>query len=98
MVQACDGEEAGRLAVSERPDLVLMDLHLPVVDGLEATRRLRAAPETRHLPVIALTADAMVGDQEKALQAGCDAYETKPIDLPQLLGKIEALLQRRTEG
>ena len=74
------------------PDLVLMDMSLPVLDGWEATRRLKAAPATRHIPVIALTAHAMSSDREKALEAGCDEYDTKPIELPRLLGKMEALL------
>jgi DNA-binding response OmpR family regulator len=90
---AADGREAVAKAQSERPDLVLMDLSLPIVDGWEATRRLKANPATQHLPVIALTAHAMVGDREKALQAGCDDYETKPVDLARLLGKINALLR-----
>ena len=98
VVTAGDGDEACRLAVAEHPDVVLMDLHLPVLDGLEATRRLKSAAETRDMPVIALTADAMAGDHEKAMEAGCDSYETKPIDLPLLLDKIEALLQRKAHS
>ncbi|HKB42725.1 MAG TPA: response regulator [Gemmataceae bacterium] len=94
---ASDGEEACRLAVSEWPDLVLMDMKMPVLDGLDATRRLKADERTRAIPVIGLSCYAMQGDQEKALEAGCNDYETKPIDLSSLLGKIEALLQRRTE-
>jgi CheY-like chemotaxis protein len=92
---ASDGEEACRLAASERPDLVLMDVKLPVLDGLEATRRLKVDEGTRPIPVIGLSCFASQGDREKALGAGCDDYETKPVDLPSLLGKIEALLQRR---
>jgi CheY-like chemotaxis protein len=76
---------------SEHPDLVLMDLTLPDIDGAEATRRIKADPATRHIPILALTAHAMTGDREKALAAGCDDFDTKPVDLPRLLGKIRAL-------
>ena len=89
---AVDGAQGVAMAQSEAPDLVLMDMSLPVVDGWEATRRLKAAPETRAVPIIALTSHAMVGDRDKAIEAGCDDYDTKPIELPRLLGKIEALL------
>ena len=92
VVLAVDGEGGVEMATSEAPDLVLMDMSLPVLDGWEATRRLKAAPATRHIPVIALTAHAMSSDRDKALQAGCDEYDTKPIELPRLLEKIEALL------
>ena len=95
IVIAVDGGEGLELARAEVPDLILMDMSLPVVDGWEATRRLKAAPETQSIPVIALTAHAMRGDQEKALEAGCDDYDTKPVDLPRLLGRIEALLPQR---
>ena len=94
VVMAVDGQQAIDMARTERPDLVLMDMSLPVLDGWEATRRLRADPASRHLPVIALTAHAMEGDREKALAAGCDDYATKPVDLPRLLGQMTALLGR----
>ena len=79
-------------ALSEKPVLILMDLSLPVLDGWEATRRLKAAPETKDIPVIALSSHAMAGDREKALAAGCDDFDSKPVELPRLLGKIRALL------
>ena len=88
-----DGGKALELVPEERPDLVLMDMSLPVVDGWEATRRLKSAPQTRAIPIIALTAHAMSGDREKALEAGCDDYDTKPIELPGLIDKIERLLR-----
>jgi two-component system, cell cycle response regulator DivK len=92
---AVDGGEGVVMARSEAPDLILMDMSLPVVDGWEATRRLKASPETKAIPIIALTAHAMSGDREKAMEAGCDDYDTKPVELPRLLGKIEALLGER---
>jgi two-component system cell cycle response regulator DivK len=88
---ARDGAQGVTMASVEQPDLILMDLSLPVLDGWEATRRIKAAPETRHIPVIALSANAMAGDREKALAAGCDDFDTKPLELPRLLGKIRAL-------
>ena len=94
VVLALDGESGVEMAKSQAPDLVLMDMSLPVLDGWEATRRLKADAATQHIPVIALTAHAMSSDREKALEAGCDEYDTKPIELPRLLGKIEALLSR----
>jgi two-component system, cell cycle response regulator DivK len=91
VVIATDGAQGVAMAASEKPDLVLMDLSLPVLDGWEATRRIKAAPETSGIPVIALSAHAMAGDAEKALAAGCDDFDTKPIELPRLLDKIRAL-------
>jgi CheY-like chemotaxis protein len=93
VVMAVDGAEAVAMAQSETPALILMDMSLPVLDGWEATRRIKASPATRSIPVIALTAHAMAGDEEKAREAGCNDYDTKPIDLPRLLEKIEALLK-----
>jgi two-component system cell cycle response regulator DivK len=92
VVIATDGAQGVALAASEQPDLVLMDLSLPVLDGWEAARRIKTAPETSRIPIIALTAHAMPGDQEKALAAGCDDFDTKPVEMPRLLGKIRALV------
>jgi len=92
VVIAMDGGQGVEMAHSERPDLILMDMSLPVKDGWTATRELKNAEDTQHIPVIALTAHAMSGDREQALAAGCDDYDTKPIELPRLLGKIETLL------
>ena len=97
VVIAVDGGQAVTMAESERPDLILMDMSLPVIDGWEATRRVKAATMTAKIPIIALTAHAMSGDREKAISAGCDDYDTKPIEMPRLLEKIEALLVR-TQG
>ena len=93
VILAVDGEEGVRMARSESPKLILMDMSLPMMDGWEATRQLKAAPETRSIPVVSLTAHAMSGDREKAIEAGCDDYDTKPIEFPRLLGKIKALLE-----
>ncbi len=92
---AVDGRESVEMARSATPDLILMDMSLPVMDGWEATRQLKASSETQVIPIIALTAHAMSGDREKAMEAGCDDYDTKPVELPRLLGKIEALLGER---
>lgn len=89
---AVDGQEGVDKASLEKPDLILMDIDLPVINGLEATRRLKGSPETGSIPIIALTAHAMVGDRENALEAGCDDFDTKPVNLPRLLEKINALL------
>jgi two-component system, cell cycle response regulator DivK len=89
---AVDGRAALERAVSDMPELILMDLSLPEIDGWEATRRLKANPVTQHIPVIALTAHAMSGDREKAFDAGCDDFDTKPVELTRLLEKIDALL------
>jgi len=88
---ARDGAQGVAMALAEQPALILMDMGLPVLDGAEATQQIKAAPETSHIPVIALTANAMTGDREKAMAAGCNDYDTKPVDMPRLLGKIEAL-------
>ena len=95
---AVDGEQGLAMARSTPPALILMDMSLPGVDGWEATRQLKTMPETRQVPVIALTAHAMAGDREKALAAGCDDFDTKPVDLPRLLAKIEALLGRSPDA
>lgn len=94
VAMAVDGREGIEKAASENPDLILMDMSLPEVDGWEATRRIKAQPELAAIPVIALTAHAMSGDREQALAAGCDDYDTKPIELERLLGKIASQLER----
>lgn len=98
VVCAVDGQQGLDRARAERPDLILMDLSLPVLDGWEATRRLKADPDLRRIPVIALTAHAMASDEQQARAAGCDDYDTKPVELPRLLAKIEALLHRPAES
>jgi two-component system cell cycle response regulator DivK len=92
VVIAVDGRKGVEMATSERPDLILMDMSLPVMDGWDATRHVKADPATKSIPVIALTAHAMVEDRDKAMAAGCDDFDTKPVELPRLLGKIQALL------
>ena len=95
VVIALDGEQGVAMARSEGPDLILMDMDLPVLDGWQATRQLKAAPETRAIPIIAITAHAMVGDRDKALGAGCEDYDAKPIDFPRLIEKIVAILGKK---
>lgn len=94
---AVDGEDGLRVARSGHPNLILMDMSLPVMDGWEATKRLKSAPETRNIPIVALTAHAMSGDRERALAAGCDDYDTKPVEFPRLVTKIEALIGKQPE-
>jgi two-component system, cell cycle response regulator DivK len=94
VVVAADGEQGVAMAETEAPDLILMDLRLPGIDGWETTRRIKAAPATKAIPVIALSAHAMAGDREKALEAGCDDYDTKPVDFPRLLERIRTVLAR----
>lgn len=94
VIVATDGVQGVAMALSERPDVILMDLSLPVLDGWQAARQIKSTPDTRHIPVIALTAHAMAGDREKALSAGCDDFDTKPVELPRLLAKIRELGER----
>jgi len=94
VVMATDGQQGVDMAGSEKPDLILMDMSLPVIDGWEATRKLKAADATRAIPVIALTAHAMAGEREKCIEAGCDEYDTKPVEFERLVGKIAALLAK----
>ena len=100
VVRAADGQEAVEMAARERPDLILMDVSLPVLDGLEATRRIRARAETQTIPIIALTAHATSADRDRAVQAGCDDYHAKPVEWPRLVAQLEALLARaaRAQG
>ena len=95
VVIAMDGQAGIGMASAESPDLILMDLSLPVIDGWQATRQIKSDPATRSIPVIALTAHAMAGDEQKALAAGCDDYDTKPVDIKRLLGKVGNLLDAR---
>jgi len=95
VIIALDGAQGLALAKSESPALILMDISLPVFDGWEATRRLKIAPETKSIPVIALTAHAMAGDRERCIAAGCDDFDTKPVEISRLLAKIETLLQKQ---
>ena len=92
VIVARDGAEGIAMAVDQKPALILMDLSLPVIDGWEATRQLKARPDTRHIPIIVITAHAMEGDREAALATGCDDFDTKPVQFPRLLGKIQSLL------
>jgi len=94
VLTACDGQAGVHAAGEEQPELILMDMSLPIMDGWEATRQIKGDARTRQIPVLALTAHAMEGEREKALNAGCDDYDTKPVDLPRLLDKIETLLQQ----
>ena len=94
IVMAVDGEQGVTMAQSEKPDLILMDMSLPVMDGWEATRRIKSDPDLESVPIIALTAHAMQGDRDKSLEAGCDDYDIKPIDLRRLLEKMQTLLKR----
>ena len=96
MAIATDGEEGVKMSRSESPDLIVMDLGLPVLDGWEAIRQIKSSPETKHIPIIALTAHAMSYDRAKAREAGCDDFDTKPVDMPRLLEKIRSLLKERS--
>ena len=95
---AVDGQQGVHMAKTEMPDLILMDMSLPVLDGWEATRRIKAAVETQHIPIIALTAHVMADDRARALAVGCDDYDTKPVEFTRLLGKIEACLNEASDA
>lgn len=96
VVNAVNGQEGVEMAHSEAPELILMDISLPIMDGWEATRKIKKSPKMRSTPIIALTAHAMVGDREKSLEAGCDDYDTKPVDFQRLLQKMKILMKKRT--
>jgi two-component system cell cycle response regulator DivK len=96
VVNALNGLEGVEMAHSEAPELILMDISLPIMDGWEAARKIKESPKTRSTPIIALTAHAMVGDREKSLKAGCDDYDTKPIDFQRLLQKMKTLMEKKT--
>lgn len=98
VIIAVDGQQGVAMAQSSSPDIVLMDMSLPVMDGWQATRTLKASPDTKEIPVIALTAHAMSTDREKAMEAGCDDYDTKPIELTRLIAKMESLMARISKG
>ncbi|MBF8250686.1 MAG: two-component response regulator [Deltaproteobacteria bacterium] len=97
-VEARDGEEAQKIVVAERPDIILMDIQIPKVDGLEVTRRIRAMDDFKDRPIIAITAHAMEGDRKKILEAGCDGYIVKPINTRTFIDEIEAIIKQKTEG
>jgi two-component system, cell cycle response regulator DivK len=96
LVVATDGQQGVNLALAEIPDLILMDMSLPIIDGWTATRQIKASPSTKHIPIIGLSAHAMAGDREKGLQAGCDDYDTKPVEIARLLEKIDALINQQS--
>jgi CheY-like chemotaxis protein len=98
VVMATDGRLGLQMATSEKPDVILMDMNLPEIDGWEATRQLKADPLTQPIPVIGLTAHALAGDRERAIEAGCSDYHTKPVELPELLAQIEAVLRGSSEA